>query len=54
MEVVLDIAWVSAVGAMVEGVVRGVDEEVGIPHWATEGDRVKERGGWIGEGCLER
>lgn len=43
MEVMLDIAGVSAVSAMVEGVVGGVEEEVSIPHGATKGDGIKQR-----------
>lgn len=50
VKVVLDVAGVSAVSAMVEGVVRGVEEEVGIPHRAAEGDGFKERGGGLGRG----
>lgn len=49
----LDVAWVSTIGAVVERVVRGVEEEVGIPHRAAKGDGFKERGGRTGEGCFE-
>ena len=49
----LNMAWVSAVSAMVEGVVRGVEEEVGVPHRAAKGNGVEESGGRIGEGCIK-